>query len=75
MDSAMKQKLQAFVKMQMTRNQPRAFQNSKIFHELNNITLAELPKIFIRQALILTCPLRVESRHTFFAIAVGLLQS
>jgi len=38
-------KLQALVKMQMTRNQPPTFQN-RIFRELNNVTLAELPSKF-----------------------------
>ena len=60
--------------MQKTRNQPKAFQN-KIFRELNNFTLAELPSKLIAETLILTWSLRVESIHTLFAIAVGLLQS
>jgi len=29
--------------MQMTRNQPKTFQDRRIFLELNNITLAEQP--------------------------------
>ena len=39
------------------------------------VTLAELPPILIRQTLVLTCLLRVESLHTLFAMAVGLLHS
>jgi len=70
-----KAKLQVFVKMQMTRNQPRAFQNRRIFQELNNVTLAELSPILIRQTLALTYSLLVESLHILFPIAVGLLQS
>ena len=57
--------------MQMTRNQPQTFQNRRIFRELNNVTLAELPSK-LRQTLILSCSLRVESLHTSFAVAVGL---
>jgi len=33
--------------MQMTRNQPKIFLNIKIFQELKNITLAELPSKLI----------------------------
>jgi len=36
-------KLQVFVKMQITRNQPKTFQNIRVFRELNNVSLAELP--------------------------------
>jgi len=32
-------KLEAFVKMQMTRNQPETSQNRRIFQDLNNVTL------------------------------------
>jgi len=35
-------KLQAFVKMQMTRNQPKTFQNRRNFRELSDVTPAEL---------------------------------
>jgi len=44
-------KLQAFVKMQITRNQPKTFQNIRVFRELNNVTLAELPSKLIGQTL------------------------
>jgi len=60
--------------MQMTRNQPKASQTRRIFRELNNVKLAELPSK-LRQTLILTCSLRGESLHTLFAVAVGLLQT
>jgi len=62
--------------MQITRNQPNTFLNRKIFRELNNITLAELPSK-LRQTLVLTCSLRVESLHILFwvAVAVGIRQS
>jgi len=69
------EKLQAYVKIQMTRNQPKAVQNRRIFRELNNVMIAELPSKLIRQTLVSNCPLRVESLHTVFAVAVGLLQS
>jgi len=39
-------KLQAFVKMQITCKKPKTFQNGRIFRELNNVTLAELPSKF-----------------------------
>ena len=68
-------KLRAFVKMQITRNQPKPFQNRRIFRELKCVTSAELPSKSIRQTLVLTCSLRVESLHTLFAAAVDLLQS
>jgi len=66
--------MQAFVKMMMTRgrNQPRALQNRRIFRELNNVTLAELPSKLMRRTHVLTCTLRVESLHTLFATAVDL---
>jgi len=63
-------KTASLVKMQMARNQPKTFQK-RIFPELNNVTLAELPPK-LRQTLVLTCSLRVESLHTLFAVAVGL---
>ena len=46
-------KLQAFVKMQITRNQQKTFQNRRIFRELNNSTLAELPSKLTGQTLVL----------------------
>jgi len=51
--------MQAFVKMLMTRgrNQPRALQNIRIFRELNNVTLAELPSKLMRRMHVLTCSL------------------
>jgi len=67
--------LQALVKMQMTRNQSKTFQNRRFFPERNNVTLAEQPSKVIRQTLVLTGSLPVESLHTLFAVAVGLLQS
>jgi len=42
--------------------------NRRISGELNNVTLAELPSNIIRQTLVLTCSLRVESLHTLFAV-------
>jgi len=63
-------KLKAFVKMQMTRNQPNTFQNRRIFRELNNVTLEEMPSTLIRLTLVLTCSLRVESLHTLFAMVL-----
>ena len=42
--------------------------NRRISRELNNVTLAELPSNLIRQTLVLTCSLRVESLHTLFAV-------
>ena len=71
-------KLQAFVKMQITRNQPKTFQYRRTFRELNNITLAELPSTLIGQTLVLNCSLPVESLHTLLVcstVSVGLLQS
>ena len=44
--------LEAFVKMQITRNQPQMFHNRRIFRELNNVTLTELPSKLIRQTLV-----------------------
>jgi len=67
-------KLQAFAKMQMTRNQANTFQNRRFFRELNNFTLAEQTSKVIRQTLVLTCSSPVESLHNLFAVAVGLLQ-
>jgi len=64
-------KLQAFVKMQMIRNQPKTFQNRRFFRELNNVVLAEQPSKVIQQTLVLP----LELPHIFFAIAFGLLQS
>ena len=61
--------------MQMTRNQPKTFQNRRFFRELNNVTLAEQPPKVIRQTLVLTGSLPVESLNTSFAVVVGLLQS
>jgi len=66
-------KLHAFVKMQMTRNQLKTFQNWRFFRELNNVTLAELPSKVVEQTLVLTGSLPIESLHTLFAVAVGLL--
>jgi len=57
----------------MTRNQPKAFQNGKTFPYLNNVTLAEQPSKLMRQTLVSTWSLRVESPHTLCTIAVGLL--
>ena len=68
-------KLQDFVKMKITRNQPKTFQNRRIFRELNSVTLAELPLKSTRQTVVLACSLQVESIHTLFAVAVGLRQS
>jgi len=68
-------KLQTFIKMQMTRNQPKTFQNRRIFRELNNVTLEKMPSKLIRQTLFLTCSVRAESLHTSSSAAVGLLQS
>jgi len=68
-------KLQAFVKMQMIRNQPKTFQNRRFFRELNNVVLAEQPSKVIQQTLVLTSSLPLELPHIFFAIAFGLLQS
>jgi len=45
-------KLHAFVKMQMSRNQSKTFRNLRIFLELNNVALAELPSNIIRQTLV-----------------------
>jgi len=59
----------------MARNQQKLFRNKKIFRELNNVTLAELPSKLIRQTLVSACSLRVEPLQTLFAIAVGLLLS
>jgi len=47
--------------MPMIRNQPKTFQR-RIFRELN-VTFAELSLTLIRQTLVLTCSLRVESLH------------
>jgi len=63
-------KLQAFVKMQITCKKPKTFQNGRIFRELNNVTLAELPSKLIAQKLVLTCLLRVESLHTLFVCSI-----
>jgi len=49
--------------------------NKRIFRELNNVVLAELPSKLMRQTLVLTYSLRVESLHTLFAVTFGLLQS
>jgi len=35
--------------LQLCRSQPKTFHNRKIFRELNNVTLAELPSQLIRQ--------------------------
>jgi len=61
--------------MQMTRNQPKTFQNRRFFQELNNVAFAEHPAKVIRQTLVLTGSLPLDLRHIFFAIAVGLPQS
>jgi len=63
-------KLQAFIKMQITRNQPKTFRYRRIFRELNNVTLAEPPSKLIGQTLVLTCSLRVGSLHTLFVRSV-----
>jgi len=57
-------KLKAFVKLLMIRNQRKTFQHRMICRELNNCTLAELPSKLIRQTLVVTYSLRVESRFT-----------
>jgi len=61
--------------MPMTRNQPNTFQNRRFFPELNNFTLSEQLSKGRRQTLVLTGSLPVESLHTLFAVAAGLLQS
>jgi len=61
--------------MQITRSQPKTLKNRRIFRELNNVTSAELPSKSIRQTLVLTCSLRVESLHTLLAVAAGVRQS
>jgi len=68
-------KLQAVVQMQITRSQTKTFQNRRIFRERNKVTLAELPSKLTGQTLVFTCPLRVESLRTLFAVSVGVLQS
>jgi len=46
-------KLQALIKMQITRKQPKTFQNRRIFRELSNARLSELPSKLIGQTLVL----------------------
>ena len=43
-------------------HQPKTTQNSRLFRELNNVTLAEQPLRVIRQTLVLTSSLSVECR-------------
>jgi len=50
-------------------------QNRRIYRELNNLALAELPSKLMRQTLVLTCSFRVESLHTLIAVTFGLLHS
>jgi len=45
-----------------------------IFRELNSVTLTELPSKLIRQTLVSTCSLRVESLPILFIMAAGILQ-
>jgi len=71
-DLGPKTKLTNWIKMCATANQKCS--KSKIFRVLNNVTLEEQPPKLVLQTLTLTSSFRVESLHTFFAIAVGLLQ-
>jgi len=48
--------------------------NRRIFREMNNVALAEPPSKLIRQTLVSTCLLRVESLHILLAVTFGPLQ-
>ena len=51
-------------------SQPKTFQNRKIFRELNNVTLAELPSKLIRQTLVLTFSSVKESIHSLLCCKI-----
>ena len=51
-----KAKLQDFVKIQMTRNPLKTFQNRRVFREMNNLTLVELSSKLIQQTLVSIVP-------------------
>jgi len=67
-----KAKLQALVKMEMTRNQPTTFQNRRIFRELKSVTFAKLPLKLIRQILVSTCSRRSLNTPVEHMCAAGL---